>query len=184
MTDLDALSRDVFVPGKPPELFRYPGINERRVVEAPLQIDYDLPIVMRDGVVIRADLYRPADADGRLPVLVIWSPYGKHSPVTWAMFPGSEVDVERLSPHTLVECPDPSIWCANGYALLTVDPRGTWGSEGNFSIQSPQERQDMYDTIEWTAQQPWSTDKVGMAGMSYFSWSQWQAASTRPPHLA
>lgn len=184
MQDIDALSRDVFVPGRPPELFRYPGIHEGTATTDGLTIDYDLAIPMRDGVVIRADLYRPEGVDTPLPTLVIWSPYGKHSPVTWAMFPGSEVEIDKLSPHTLVECPDPAIWCERGYALLTVDPRGTWGSDGNFSIQSPQERQDMYDTIEWTARQPWSIDKVGMAGMSYFSWSQWQAASTRPPHLA
>jgi uncharacterized protein len=104
--------------------------------------------------------------------------------VTWAMFEGSEVEVDKLSPYTLVECPDPVLWCGHGFALVVADPRGTWGSEGDFSIQSPQERQDLHDTIEWAAGQPWSTGRVGMAGMSYFAISQWQAASTRPPHLA
>jgi uncharacterized protein len=184
MTDLDNLSQDVLVPGKPPEQFGYRGVEERRVVVDGLVIDYDVPIPMRDGVVIRADLYRPEGAEGGLPPLVLWSPYGKHGPVTWAMFEGSEVEVEKISPHTLVECPDPVVWCRHGYAILAVDPRGTWGSEGDFTIQSPQERQDQYDTIEWAARQAWSTGRVGMAGMSYFSMAQWQAASTRPPHLA
>lgn len=184
MTDLDRLSQDIFVAARAPEDFGYPGIHERRVVGEGLMIDYDLPVPMRDGAVIRADLYRSAVGGPTVPTLVIWSPYGKHGPVTWEMFEGSEVEVEKLSAHTLVECPDPAVWCARGYALLVVDPRGTWGSEGDFSIQSPQERQDQYDTVEWTARQPWATDRVGMAGMSYFGWSQWQAASTRPPHLA
>lgn len=184
MSDLDKLSRDIFVQGMPPEKCGYVGIQQRQVRSEGLVIDYDLPIPMRDGVIIRADLYRPAGTEARVPCLVIWSPYGKHSPVTWAMFPGSEVDVDKLSRYTLVECPDPVVWCAHGYALLCVDPRGTWGSEGNFSIQSPQERQDMYDAIEWAAEQSWATEKVGMTGMSYFSWSQWQAASMHPPHLA
>lgn len=185
MTELDKLSQDIFVPARPPEQFGYPGIRERRVTADSLVIDYDVALPMRDGTVIRADLYRPQDAqEPALPALVVWSPYGKHGPVTWEMFEGSEVEVEKLSRYTLVETPDPALWCAHGYAILTVDPRGTWGSEGDFSIQSPQERQDQYDTIEWAAAQPWSTGRVGMAGMSYFGWSQWQAASTRPPHLA
>jgi predicted acyl esterase len=184
MTDLDKLSQDIFVPGKPPEQFRYPGINERRVFADGMVIDYDLAVPMRDGIIIRADLYRPDTGDAALPTLILWSPYGKHGPVTWELFEGSEVEVEKLSAHTLVECPDPVLWCGHGYAIPAVDPRGTWGSEGDFSIQSPQERQDMYDTIEWAAQQSWSTGRIGMAGMSYFGWSQWQAASTKPPHLA
>jgi uncharacterized protein len=174
---------DVMVPAKAPEGFKYRGIDERREIADGLVIDRDLPVVMRDGTVIRADLYRPENQPGPLPVLVMWSPYGKHSPVTWDMFTGSEVDTASLSRHTLVECPDPVPWCARGYALLAVDPRGTWGSEGDFSIQSPQERADLFDTVEWTAAQPWSDGNIGMAGMSYFSWSQWQAASAAPPHL-
>ncbi len=52
MSDLDKLSEDVLVPGKPPTQFRYPGLHERRVVEDGLVIDYDLPIAMRDGIII------------------------------------------------------------------------------------------------------------------------------------
>jgi putative CocE/NonD family hydrolase len=174
---------DILVPAKAPEGFGYPGINERREIADGLVIERDLPVPMRDGAIIRADLYRAESQPGPLPVLVIWSPYGKHSPVTWDMFDGSEVDVAILSRHTLVECPDPVVWCARGYALLIADPRGTWGSEGDFSIQSPQEREDLFDIIEWAAAQAWSDGNIGMAGMSYFSWSQWQAASMAPPHL-
>jgi predicted acyl esterase len=184
ISNIDKLSEDVFVPGKPPEQFKYPGIHERRVAKDSLLIDFDLPVPMRDRKVLRADLYRPAASHGALPTLILWSPYGKHGPVTWDMFEGSEVETAKLSARTLVECPDPVLWCRQGYAILAVDPRGTWGSEGDFSIQSPQERQDMYDTIEWAAAQAWSTGRIGMAGMSYFGWSQWQAASIKPPHLA
>jgi uncharacterized protein len=179
----DNHNADILVPAKAPEGFGYPGINERREIADGLAIERDLPVPMRDGAIIRADLYRAESQPGPLPVLVIWSPYGKHSPVTWDMFDGSEVDIASLSRHTLVECPDPVVWCARGYALLIADPRGTWGSEGDFSIQSPQEREDLFDIIEWAAAQAWSDGNIGMAGMSYFSWSQWQAASMAPPHL-
>ena len=184
MTILDKLSAKVFVQGKPPEQCKYPGMRERRVVADGLAVDYDLPIAMRDGVIIRADLYRTAHVNNPLPTLILWSPYGKHGPVTWDMFQGTEVDVKKLSAHTLLECPDPVVWCRHGYAILSADPRGTWGSDGDSSMFSPQERQDLYDTIEWAAAQDWSTGKIGMAGMSYFAMAQWQAASLRPPHLA
>ena len=173
----------VLVPANAPERFKHTGVQERREEVDGLVIDRDLAIPMRDGVVIRGDLYRTAGQDGPMPVLVAWSPYGKHNPVTWDTFPGSEVDLDALSSHTLVEAPDPVLFCGRGFALLCVDPRGTWGSEGDFSIQGPQERADLYDTIEWAAVQPWSDSNVGMTGMSYFSWSQWHAAATVPPHL-
>jgi predicted acyl esterase len=179
-----AVADDVFSPARPPEEFGYQGVNHRQVVDDGLRIEYDLPIIMRDGLTLRADFYRQDTVEAELPILVVWSPYGKHGFVTWAMFEGSEVALDKLSKHTLVECPDPVVWCGKGYGLLVVDPRGTWGSEGDISVQSPQERDDLYDTIEWVATQPWSNGRVGMAGMSYFGWSQWQAASTTPPHLA
>jgi putative CocE/NonD family hydrolase len=174
---------DVMVPARNPDDVDYPGVRQGRDVCDGIAIDHDLAVPMGDGSVIRADLYRDSEATTALPTLLLWSPYGKHGPVTWAMFEGSEVDVDRLSPMTLLECPDPAVWCRRGYALVAVDPRGTWGSDGDFTIQSPQERQDMYETVEWIAEQPWCDGNVGMAGMSYFSWSQWQAASMVPPHL-
>ena len=174
---------DVLVPANPPEGFKYQGVHPRLEHSGGLVIHRDLAIPMRDGLVLRGDLYQGTGRQDPLPVLIVWSPYGKHNPVTWDMFPGSEVDVAALSQHTLVEAPDPVLFCSRGYALLAVDPRGTWGSEGDFSIQSPQERADLYDTIEWAAGQDWSDGNIGMAGMSYFSWSQWQAAGTVPPHL-
>jgi predicted acyl esterase len=91
---------------------------------------------MRDGVRIRGDEYRDAADPAPLPALLMWSPYGKHGPVTWNMFERSDVDVDQLSDMTLVECPDPQLWCRRGYVLAAVDPRGTWGSEGDASIQS------------------------------------------------
>ena len=86
---------DILVPAKAPEGFGYPGINERREITDGPAIERDLPVPMRDGAIIRADLYRAESQPGPLPVLVIWSPYGKHSPVTWDMFDGSEVDIAR-----------------------------------------------------------------------------------------
>jgi predicted acyl esterase len=70
----------------------------------------------------------------------------------------------------------------NNTFLLTYC-RGTSGSGGTFGFFDGQERQDMHDLVEWTAQQPWSNGNVRMIGISYFAGTQMEAAVERPPHL-
>jgi predicted acyl esterase len=82
------------------------------------------------------------------------------------------------------EAPDPAHWIARGYVVVNADLRG-WGcSEGEPDVLSAQEGLDIYDLVEWAAQQPWCTGRVGMNGVSYLAVSQWMGAATRPPHLA
>ena len=94
-------------PHATPTTVNYPGVRQGRDVCDGIAIDHDLAVPMVDGSVIRADLYRDSEATTALPTLLLWSPYGKHGPVTWAMFEGSEVDVDRLSPMTLARVPRP-----------------------------------------------------------------------------
>lgn len=75
-------------------------------------------------------------------------------------------------------------WVPKGYAIIAVDPRGTWYSEGIATFVSPEEREDEYDLIEWAGTQSWSSGKVGLSGVSYLCFSQYGAASLNPPHLA
>ncbi|HWI30809.1 MAG TPA: CocE/NonD family hydrolase [Microbacterium sp.] len=161
----------------------YPGINERTVVQEGMIIDYDVRVEMRDGVGIRVDVFRP-DNDEPVPVIIGWAAYGKHlAPANW--FPGSGVREEWISPYTIFEAPDPLYWTRHGYAVIYVDPRGQWGSEGqNRGFLNTREAADVYDLIEWAGTAAWSTGKVGMSGVSYFAIIQWFAAATRPPHLA
>jgi putative CocE/NonD family hydrolase len=89
----------------------------------------------------------------------------------------------RFSSLTSWEAPDPAWWTAHGFAVVNCDLRGAGRSEGVGSLLSDQEAQDVYDLIEWAAEQPWSTGAVGMLGVSYLAIAQWKAAALRPPHL-
>ncbi len=122
--------------------------------------DHDVPVPMRDGVVLQCDVLRPA-ATGRFPTLVYRTPYGrKHAE-------GNEVVRKALD---------------RGYAVVLVDVRGRYGSAGVF-VPYQNEGRDGYDTIEWAAAQPWSTGEIGTFGLSYPGAVQWLAAVESPPHL-
>ena len=118
------------------------------------------------------------------PVIIGWGPYGKHlMPAVW--FPGSDVRPEWISKYAIFESPDPLYWTRHGYAVINVDPRGLWMSEGTMrGIMNSAEAEDVHDLIEWAGQQEWSNGKVGMTGVSYFAIIEWFAAATRPSHLA
>lgn len=165
------------VVGKPAP----PPLRRESITTHGLRLEKDLAIVLRDNTTIYADAYLP-ESEEAYPVLLAWGPYGKHW-VTDRMFPGADVDPEWISPLTGFEAPDPVFWCANGYAVVLVDPRGLWHSEGIFPHNGPQEREDLYDTIEWIGSQHWCSGNVGMLGVSYLAGSQYQAAAARPPSL-
>ena len=134
--------------------------------------EHDVPIPVRDGTVLRADVYRP-DAEGEFPVLMSLSAYQKA--------------LDRILPHdapfTHVERPEPEWWTARGYVLVFVDARGTGTSPGQSDLWSMQEARDYYDAIEWSAEQPWSTGKTGLVGVSYYAITQWNVAGLQPPSL-
>lgn len=156
----------------------------RRTVEDGMLIERDVAVRMRDGVALNVDLFRPAD-EQPAPPLIAWGPYGKHGPTRYAVaYPDCGVDQDRLSPYAAFEAPDPAWWVPRGYAIVNVDIRGTWHSEGDATFLSPEEAQDYYDLIEWAGTQPWSNGKVGLAGVSYLASSQWRVAALNPPHLA
>ncbi len=119
-----------------------------------------LKVPMRDGVVLSADVWRPK-AEGRFPVILLRTPYSNNSP--------SEDKVGRF-------------YAARGFVYVAQDCRGRYDSEGDWQPQKA-EGSDGYDTVEWCASQPWSSGKVGMRGLSYMGYTQWEAAGAAPPHL-
>jgi predicted acyl esterase len=183
---VDLIMRDGVDPhtafGKPP----LPPAEYDRREEQGLVIERNLSVPLRDGVKIFVDVYRPAGAAGErdLPLLLGWSPYGKHGLTNQVFWPASGVRPAWLSNLTAFEAPDPVYWGERGYAVAFADPRGAWQSGGDFHHNGPQEGQDCYDAIQWLAEQSWSNGKVGMTGVSYLAAIQYLVAPLKPPALA
>ncbi|MCX7199790.1 MAG: CocE/NonD family hydrolase [Proteobacteria bacterium] len=152
---------------------------------------FDVPILMDDGVVLRADVYRPP-GDGPWPVLLTYGPYAKGLafqegyPSAWQRMVAEHPDVAHGSSNRYQnwEVVDPEKWVPEGYACVRVDSRGAGRSPGFIEPFSPRETRDFHDCIEWAGVQPWSNGKVGLNGVSYFGINQWHVASLQPPHLA
>ena len=156
-----------------------------------MKIDWDVPITMDDGLVLRADIFRPND-DKKYPVLLSYGPYGKGLSfqegykTAWDIMAKDYPDAVAGSSNKYQnwEVVDPEKWVPDGYICIRVDSRGAGRSPGYLQHNNHRETRDIYLCIEWSAVQPWSTGKVGMNGISYFASNQWRAASIQPPHLA
>jgi putative CocE/NonD family hydrolase len=156
-----------------------------------MQIDWDVPIAMDDGLVLRADVYRPIEA-GQYPVIMSYGPYAKNLlfqdgyPDQWERMCEEHPDVPEGSTNKYQswEVVDPEKWVPEGYVCLRVDSRGVGRSPGRIDPFSARETKDFYDCIEWAGGQPWSNGKIGLNGISYYGMNQWQVASLQPPHLA
>ncbi|MGH3266701.1 MAG: CocE/NonD family hydrolase, partial [Trebonia sp.] len=172
-----------FLPGVPPHEGGCPAVNSRVARVDGMVIEYDIAVRLRDGVEIYVDLFRPSGDEPVAPIIA-WGPYGKHAPVKYDLFPNHGIDPGWVSAYAGFEAPDPVYWTRHGYAVINVDPRGMWNSGGDATFYSAQEADDVYDVIEWAGTQPWSTGRVGMAGVSYLAITQWRAAADNPPHLA
>lgn len=154
-------------------------------------IEWDVAIPMDDGVVLRADIFRPIQ-EGRYPVVLAYGPYGKGLdfdegfPGRWKLLVQEHPDVARGSScrYANFENADPEKWVPDGYVCVRVDSRGIGRSEGFLCPFQPRETRDYYECIEWAAAQSWSNGKVGLSGISYLAMNQWYVASLRPPHLA
>ncbi len=186
MTDLPPEFRPIMRPGVDPSSAPHkpplPPAGYRQEMRAELLFEQNLPVPLRDGTEIYADIYRPEGATD-LPILLSWSPYGKHAKSNQVFWPASGVNPEWLSPETPFEGPDPVFWCAQGYAIAIVDPRGAWLSGGDFHHNGMQEALDCFDTIEHLARLEWASGAVGMTGVSYLACIQYLVAPLNPPAL-
>jgi hypothetical protein len=131
------------------------------VLPVGLTAERDVAIPMRDGTLLRADIYRPVSG-GPFPVLVYRTPYDKRSAAQ-----DYQIHLKALE---------------RGYAVVLQDVRGRYASDGQFDPYR-HEGADGYDTIEWAAAQTWSNGRVGTYGLSYPGAVQWLAAVESPPHL-
>ena len=128
----------------------------------PVKVERAVSVKMRDGVILRGDIFRP-DAEGKFPALLQRTPYRR---ATW----GYDVDFAQRA-------------AARGYVVFLQDVRGRYTSDGEW-YPFLHESEDGYDTIEWIAAQPYSDGRVGMFGGSYVGATQMLAAIAQPPHLA
>ncbi|HSL10018.1 MAG TPA: CocE/NonD family hydrolase [Actinomycetota bacterium] len=159
--------------------------------DAGMAIDWDVPIEMDDGLVLRADVFRPDD-DGAYPAILAYGPYAKGLgfeqgyPDAWRAMVESHPEILEGSSNRFQawEVVDPERWVPHGYVCVRIDARGWGRSPGRIDPWSPREARDLYGCIEWAGTRPWSTGKVGLLGISYYAINQWQVAALRPPHLA
>ena len=129
-------------------------------------VEHDVPVRMRDGTVLVADVHRP-DSAGEYPVLIERTPYNK-ADSSETKFGAGE------------------FYASRGYACVFQDVRGRFGSEGEFypfRDDGDGNRKDGFDTVEWAASQPWSNGRIGTIGGSYSGVTQYRMLATQPPHL-
>jgi len=162
-----------------------------RPSEPAIVVDWDLPIEMDDGLVLRADVFRPDDGEPG-PAIVAYGPYAKGLtfpdgyPDAWRALVEAHPEVEAASSNRYQawEVCDPERWVPDGYVCVRVDARGWGRSPGRIDPWSPRETRDLHDCIEWAARQPWCSGTVGLLGISYYAINQWHVAGLQPPHLA
>jgi len=127
-----------------------------------IEVEFDVPATMRDGTILRANIFRPR-GDGPYPVALSRTPYGKDFASVHPF--GDAVRLARA-----------------GYIVVLQDVRGRFRSEGQWK-PFHHEDDDGYDTVEWAARLPRANGKVGMFGPSYLGFTQWMAAKAAPPAL-
>ena len=127
--------------------------------ESTFVFEANVMVPMRDGVKLAANVWRPK-AEGRYPVVLLRSPYGKMDE-NWG-------DAKRYT--------------QAGYVMVTQDCRGRGQSEGVWDPFA-YDVEDGFDTQEWVGQQPWCNGKIGTAGGSYVGWTQWASVAKASPYL-
>jgi putative CocE/NonD family hydrolase len=135
-----------------------------KVTSRTAQVEFDVPARMRDGVVLRADVYRPA-GEGPWPTLLVRTPYNKSD--AWGNW------WNGFSPTEMAR---------KGFMMVIQDVRGRYASDGSWEPLL-HEGLDGADTVAWAAELPGSNGQVGMVGGSYCGHTQWRAAIEQPPAL-
>ena len=123
-------------------------------------------IPMRDNIRLSTDLYVPKNKEGKLPVILIRTPYNKN------VFRNKE---KKHIAH---------FFSSQGYIVAVQDCRGKFESEGIYSPPAGNEANDGYDTVDWLTKQDWSNGKVGTFGCSYPGETQMVQAPLMHPGLA
>ena len=147
---------------------------------------------MRDGVELAMTVRLPAGktlADGPFPTLIEYSGYQVAAPhdlltSVVASLTGGPGASDPLAPATGTAVGS-LVAPLLGFAVVSVQMRGSGCSGGAFDLFGLATTYDGYDAVETVAAQPWvKGGKVGLAGISFSGITQLFVAGTRPPHLA
>ncbi|KAH6649275.1 Alpha/Beta hydrolase protein [Chaetomium tenue] len=149
----------------------------------PYVFEQNVTVPLKSGGVVRCNVYRPKP-DTPVPVLVTYGPYGKDIHYKDFIPKYSEVNPRHKSDHSAWETPDPGFWTEHGYAIVRADELGLGQSPGKLDTMSRGTTDAFVDVVEWAAEQPWSSGKVGLLGISYYAGSQWRVAARKPKGLA
>ncbi|KAJ5675561.1 hypothetical protein N7462_008458 [Penicillium macrosclerotiorum] len=167
--------------------------NQRRDIHTidretyPYIFEKDVTVPLKDGQVIRCNIYRPKDTEtgSRYPVLATYGPYGKDVPYeSFNAEKYHELGPAHKTVHSSWETPTPEYWTAYGYVVLRADETGTGQSPGKLNPFSAQTTDAFCQVIEWASEQSWSSGKVGLLGISYYAGTQWPVAARNPKGLA
>ncbi len=157
-----------------------------------MRIDWQVPIEMPDGAVLRADVFRPIE-EGRYPVILSHGVYAKGLPFNGPIYQMQWDKLVAKDPSVLEgstnryqawEVTDPERWVPHDYAVVRVDSRGAGWSPGVLWPRTPLEYDDITHSVEWAGTRVWSTGRVGILGISYYAVMGWAAASLQPEHLS
>src|SRR5262245_65839340 len=133
-----------------------------------MRIDWDVPVPMDDGAMVRCDVLRPVDA-GRYPAILSYGPYAKGLafqdgyPSAWERMARAHPDVAAGSSNKYQnwEVVDPEKWVPHDYICVRVDSRGCGCSPGVIDHFSPRESQAFHDCVASAGHQPWSNAEAG-----------------------
>lgn len=160
-------------------------LNQRTYEAAPgIICEQDVGVKLRDGVTIYCDIYRPANTDVKVPVIIGWGLFGKRPAEGQDDWKLMGVPPKTVSDMAKFEAADPAYWCHYEYAVANVDARGVGNSEGDITLWGSQDAEDGYDFIEWITAQEWCSGKATLFGNSGVCMSHWKIAATQPPNLA
>lgn len=182
---------EIELPAPSPKTMVYPAGYRAIPTTMPLPCAmrhmHDVSIPMRDGARLYADVYLP-DKEGTYPAIIGWTPFNKGPNPAGTQDGFQEVgmpDKGYISGFETFEGVDPAWWVDHDYAVVFVDVRGAYNSEGNGEyFGNGQDAEDGYDAIEWLARQDWCNGKCTMAGNSWLAIAQWYIAAKNPPSLA
>ena len=149
-----------------------------------MKIDWDAPIEMDDGVMLRADVFRPV-ADGKYPVIMSYGPYAKGLSMQegyksqWMRIVKAAPDVLEGSSnkHQNWELFDPEKWVPDGYVWCGSIRAAPAARRAISKPGRRARRKDIAACVDWAGVQPWSNGKVGLHGISYYSMNQWQVGA-------